>query len=1611
MNVTIANGGGTGVENISITIDFGGATGFVLTPASYSGLTLAAGASQMYSFSVFIANGTTIGPVAISADVAGDELISGASVSDSQGGVSVTITTPPDLQINVIDEVIPGGRYTDGSSFDIRVQLVNGPGSDVDNVTLVIYFNETGYTATPASQFVANISAGTSRTIQFTIDISGASPGDVLINANYTGWTAAASPISKSGANTPLVIRNLASSNLAVDSIVDATGLGTYVEGMTFDVNVTLSNTGELDADVTAISLTWNTATGYSHPAIMPLTVSGGSTRTVTITVTIALGATTGSITIDCDVTAAEEITGNDVSTSSGSNDLTVSVLGSAVLDVVEVGYVTGSGTYVQGMTLDVSVNITNTGDATANSLTVSLSFSAFGYSAPTANIASLAGSATAEVIITVTINAAATTGAITIDASVTGTEEISGDVLSDVGATTPAVINVQASANAFISLVEDTGLGIYIQGSIATINVTLNNTGGTDVIGVTLQLTFNSTLSAAPVTGITIPAGGSIEVSVSLNTTTAVLPQWVVLDAQFSGVEEYSLVAISDSDSDVTDTIQVVDVTNVPIDSVTVLNALPTYVQGMSLQVNVTLDNSAGATAISAINISLSFGGASGYTSPDLLMQSLGIGEIKSFTMNVLIDLTTATVGIITIDASFAGMDIFGIVGDVGADTPATITVQQRAIVAVTTSAPAEVAQDMDFNVSVTIDNTGGTAIENGTITLTLGSGSGYSWSNPSGITVGASSTVVVQITVTVGPAATTGNRVFTATLAADELISGRSVGDADFATVNVLQSSNVVIDSIVTGSTSYQAGETGIEVNVTMSNLGEASVSGFITITSNVSNSIVTVPSAAISAGLSELFTVIIAINGSMFGGEIEISARFDGLELYTNKDVNVTTATIVVLTILEDYIVIESVGGSWGTSGVGDSNPGIITGVAVGATFPIYVNVTNNGTTRDMNVTNVDITFWDANSGVPALYTGFIFVNLTNAGNVSAGSSMVFTIWVTAPVVTPNDILVTVNVTAFNVNPLNTKSLNQVDVESAYSDWDGVNVVLSFLTIDSVYCASHPSGNVQMGSGDVDVTMEYQVSSSSHAPISINISALLSDMGVIVGGITTPADGAITIPALGTANFTVNFTVSDTIVVGQPLDVDVTIENFNGTQGASTTVASTYTLNIVVPVTMNSYYWEVLLGGSWNLNGTFMAASSEVNFTINATGVIDLTLRIHSTSGSFDLSWNFTNAGGTIWVINVDSGTIGAINDGNVRFELLTWDVGSGSFVPQQDLAIIFLDKSAPVVVDLTVDDVDVLTLGNADVEASGTSLLVLNASDISGVASVSLWVDDPAEYVALSLDLSGNWTLSLTSAITIFDGIWQAGKQSMPFTVNVNTTDTNGVSSTTAFAFTLTVIDTTVPVLDMQWINAVTGVDQEPLSEQVLRIDIPRPAGETFIRNVIMYYSTQAPAGGNSRADWEGLTGVKNISFSRVEGDKFLGTLPAQQPGTTLYWAVFVEDYAGNSNAADLETGDGQQIVIAQDFIETIKPYMGFAFLGLIGFGIVFSISFRINQGVKSMKKAKKVSAAVKKAGVSKAAPGSGKKTPVSKDIPTRLCPICKAKIAADSTECPYCHKKF
>ena len=154
------------------------------------------------------------------------------------------------------------------------------------------------------------------------------------------------------------------------------------------------------------------------------------------------------------------------------------------------------------------------------------------------------------------------------------------------------------------------------------------------------------------------------------------------------------------------------------------------------------------------------------------------------------------------------------------------------------------------------------------------------------------------------------------------------------------------------------------------------------------------------------------------------------------------------------------------------------------------------------------------------------------------------------------------------------------------------------------------------------------------------------------------------------------------------------------------------------------------------------------------------------------------------------------------------------------------------------------------------------------------------------------------------------------------------------------------------------------------------------------------------------------GAKVLKFSLISAStgEWMAVLGPQPPSSRYYWAFYVQDYAGNDNAGNLATNSTSQLVYRAD-IHAAEVPVGYALIGVLAFGVIFAISYRVQQGVQTIKRAKKESIGAKKSIPSKTLGSTSSKQPISKDIATKSCPICKARIGLDLDECPYCHKKF
>jgi len=335
------------------------------------------------------------------------------------------------------------------------------------------------------------------------------------------------------------------STTVKATQIID-NGVGTYVEGQTFSINVTYTNSGSTAVNVTA-NLLFGSYT-YLSQVSSAVTVPGmlsalAGSITQTFNVTVLAGATNAAVKIN--VNASYTILTQVFLVNQTASALAITVQGKAVLSVSSVAYTTSNGTYVGGMDLGVQVNYQNTGGTAV--LHVTSTFYVGGYSyfslvgLPAA--VSVPASGTNYQDFTIAIAAAAkTNSSVLIDALATGTEQYTSRTLNS---SNHMHVAIQAQASVSITSVAYTSgeNGTYVGGMTFVVQVNYNNTGGTIATAIFTSLSFGSYtyLSANSSGYIRILPRSTAKQDFLVTVSTSAKTSEVSISASYTGTEKIS--------------------------------------------------------------------------------------------------------------------------------------------------------------------------------------------------------------------------------------------------------------------------------------------------------------------------------------------------------------------------------------------------------------------------------------------------------------------------------------------------------------------------------------------------------------------------------------------------------------------------------------------------------------------------------------------------------------------------------------------------------------------------------------------------------------------------------------------------------------------------------------------------------------------------------------------------------------------------------------------------------------------------------------------------------------------------------------------------------------
>jgi hypothetical protein len=437
---------------------------------------------------------------------------------------ALPVTIAPNTSVNFTISFAP--TSTSGTSGSIKF-VDNAPDSPQ---SLVVTGSAVGagstLSANPGSFNFGNVQVGSTGTQPITISNSGASPitisgvtsggagfsetglaanqtiaagGNATMTAQFAptsaGTVAGTITITSNATNSPLVV---SLSGTGIQGLLSANpssiNFGSLITGNTSTVNVTLTDTGTANVSISGASAS-GTSFRMSTLAAQTLTPGGTATFTVTFAPT-SNGSWTGNVSI---------------SSNAQGSPLVIPLSGTSVATQAQISVnpfpVTFSSGVNVGGNATQSVTLTNTGNATLNITSATISTGAF-----TMNLAPTAISAGSNTPFTVTFTptaAGSATGTITIVSNAPTsptTIQLSGTGLQAQGAATPSTI-------AFGSV------GI---GNTDSQTVTLKNNGNTTLTISQIVVTGSGFGQTGLSTNTTLAAGASTTFSATFDPSTA---------------------------------------------------------------------------------------------------------------------------------------------------------------------------------------------------------------------------------------------------------------------------------------------------------------------------------------------------------------------------------------------------------------------------------------------------------------------------------------------------------------------------------------------------------------------------------------------------------------------------------------------------------------------------------------------------------------------------------------------------------------------------------------------------------------------------------------------------------------------------------------------------------------------------------------------------------------------------------------------------------------------------------------------------------------------------------------------------------------------------------
>nr|MDO8109505.1 PKD domain-containing protein [Candidatus Sigynarchaeota archaeon] len=642
VNVIYSNTGGM-AATVDGMLTFGGYGGIAGQTNPAAVMVVASGTSiQVYN--VTISESAMTSAVMVSCDWTATEAISGRSFYGSGGSLQLNIRAHAMLAVSNVIDLTGTQPYAHGESFVLRFVVQNTGDVKINTMNVYMTFGVAvpGSFTTNVSSYNSSLAAGSTQNFDFFINILYGSDGMIDFTGNACGLEEYSGSVLIASRIYALEIGGGCS---IVDRIIDLNGVDQhYTRTSLMLLRVRLTNFQSLDFVNGTVTFTFN-ATGYvTTPASVFITNFLAYTiRNVNFNVSITGNAPYGHVLIDANF--AGRTSGGAVMVDNGAG-MPLRILNRcpAVLNITSIQYRSGTGTYVQGTTFIVRVNLANTGqlDAIMDSIVVDFNgasgLSATALGTPVMVLAR--GSAYTE--LTITLEQAATLGPVTIDATTAGTEEITGNSRSATSGANDLDIVVQSCAP-MISIMKLDTRENYSQGEALAILVTISADIYPYTIGNgTLSIEFNRTTgftANTTYTGITMPARSSTDfyfiVRIAGNAPTGA----VTIAAHFTGINNASqpLDIISGPLSIYVQAEE--NVTVISVTSIVCINGDRPYRANSSFTIQITYHNMDGSRSVAVVDGSVNFGNYNGIASisdPAAVLVHPGCSITQTFTITI---------------------------------------------------------------------------------------------------------------------------------------------------------------------------------------------------------------------------------------------------------------------------------------------------------------------------------------------------------------------------------------------------------------------------------------------------------------------------------------------------------------------------------------------------------------------------------------------------------------------------------------------------------------------------------------------------------------------------------------------------------------------------------------------------------------------------------------------------------------------------------------------------------------------------------------------------------------------------------------------------------------